>query len=162
MRPHPSCWSCCPQLIHLDSHWAIGLLWWLSGKEFNCQNKKISWRRKWQPTPVFLPGKSYGQRSLAGYSPWGNKRLRHNLVSKQKQQLWIHGILTAPQTGFALVSCLSLHVLFFFFFLRLYWICCNFASVSCFGFWFLAVRHVRSWLPKQESNPQPLHWKAKA
>ena len=32
---------------------------------------KIPWRRKWQPTPVFLPGKSYGQRSLVGYSPWG-------------------------------------------------------------------------------------------
>ena len=31
--------------------------------------KKISWRRKWQPTPVFLPGKSNGQRSLMGYSP---------------------------------------------------------------------------------------------
>ena len=31
--------------------------------------RKISWRRKWQPTPVFLPGKSHGQRSLAGYSP---------------------------------------------------------------------------------------------
>ena len=34
---------------------------------------KISWNRKWQPTPVFLPGKSHGQRSLAGYSPWGCK-----------------------------------------------------------------------------------------
>ena len=31
------------------------------------------WRRKWQPTPVFLPGESYGQRSLAGCSPWGHK-----------------------------------------------------------------------------------------
>ena len=31
---------------------------------------KIPWRRKWQPTPVFLSGKSHGQRSLAGYSPW--------------------------------------------------------------------------------------------
>ena len=31
--------------------------------------KKIPWRRKWQPTPVFLPGESHGQRSLAGYSP---------------------------------------------------------------------------------------------
>ena len=30
------------------------------------------WRRKWQPTPVFLPGKSHGWRSLAGYSPWGH------------------------------------------------------------------------------------------
>ena len=29
------------------------------------------WRRQWQPTPVLLPGKSYGQRSLVGYSPWG-------------------------------------------------------------------------------------------
>ena len=34
---------------------------------------KILWRRVWQPTPVFLPGKSHGQRSLAGYSPWGHK-----------------------------------------------------------------------------------------
>ena len=34
---------------------------------------KISWRRKWQPTPVFLPGKSHAQRSLVGYSPWGRK-----------------------------------------------------------------------------------------
>ena len=34
---------------------------------------KIPWRRKWQPTSVFLPGKSHGQRSLAGCSPWGRK-----------------------------------------------------------------------------------------
>ena len=32
------------------------------------------WRRKWQPTPVFLPEKSHGQRSLAGYSPWGHQK----------------------------------------------------------------------------------------
>ena len=35
--------------------------------------RKIPWQRKWQPTPVFLPGKSHGQRSLVGYSPWGHK-----------------------------------------------------------------------------------------
>ena len=35
--------------------------------------RKIPWRRKWQPTPVFLPGKFHGQRSLAGYSLWGHK-----------------------------------------------------------------------------------------
>ena len=49
-----------------------------SGKEPTCQCRrhgfvpwvvKIPWRRKQQPTPVFLPGKSHGQRSLAGYSP---------------------------------------------------------------------------------------------
>ena len=33
--------------------------------------RKIPWRKKWHPTPVFLPGKSHWQRSLAGWSPWG-------------------------------------------------------------------------------------------
>ncbi|CAI9168844.1 unnamed protein product [Rangifer tarandus platyrhynchus] len=33
----------------------------------------MPWSRKWQPTPVLLPGKSHGQRSLEGYSPWGRK-----------------------------------------------------------------------------------------
>ena len=59
-----------------------GLPWWLNGKEFACHCRrlrldprvgKIPWRRKGQPTPVFLPGKSHGQRSLAGFSPWGCK-----------------------------------------------------------------------------------------
>ena len=36
---------------------------------------QLEWRRKWQCTPVFLPEKSHGQRSLAGYSPWGRKEL---------------------------------------------------------------------------------------
>ena len=34
---------------------------------------KDPWRRNWQPTPVFVPGEFHGQRSLAGYSPWGRK-----------------------------------------------------------------------------------------
>ena len=60
----------------------MGLPWWLSGKESTCQCRrcgfdpwvgKIPWRRKCQPTPVFLPGKSHGQRSLAGYSAQGRK-----------------------------------------------------------------------------------------
>ena len=46
---------------------------------------KIPWRRKWQPTPVFLPGKSHGQRSLVGYSPWGCSELDNNLATKQQQ-----------------------------------------------------------------------------
>ena len=51
--------------------------------------QKIPWRRKWQPTPVFLPGESHGQRSLAGYSPWGCKELDtterlHFLFSPEK------------------------------------------------------------------------------
>ena len=43
---------------------------------------KIPRRRKWQPTPVFLPGKSHGQRRLVGYSQWGRKRVRHDWVTK--------------------------------------------------------------------------------
>ena len=59
-----------------------GLPRWLSSKENACQCRrrrldpwveKIPWRRKWQPTLVFLPGKSHGQKSLAGYSPRGAK-----------------------------------------------------------------------------------------
>ena len=37
--------------------------------------RKMPWRREWQPTPIFLPGKSHGQRSLVGCSPWGHKEL---------------------------------------------------------------------------------------
>ena len=40
---------------------------------FNPRARKIPWNRKWQPAPVFLPGKFNGQRSLVGYYPWGCK-----------------------------------------------------------------------------------------
>ena len=40
---------------------------------YNLWIRKIPWRRKQQPTPVFLPGESQGQKSLVGYSPWGCK-----------------------------------------------------------------------------------------
>ena len=52
---------------------------------FDPWDEKIPWRRKWQPTPVFLPGKSHGQRSLVGYSPWGSQKSRHDLVTKEQQ-----------------------------------------------------------------------------
>ena len=61
-----------------------GLPRWLSGKESACQCRrpgfdawvrKNLWRRKWQPAAVCLSGKSHGERSLAGYSPWGCKRV---------------------------------------------------------------------------------------
>ena len=44
------------------------------------------WVRKWQPTPVFLPGKSHEQRSLVGYSSWNHKRVGHNLATKPQQR----------------------------------------------------------------------------
>ena len=46
---------------------------------------KIPWRKKWQPIPVLLPGKSHWQRSLVGYSPWGHKRVRDDLATKRQQ-----------------------------------------------------------------------------
>ena len=56
----------------------------------------IPWKRKWQPTPVFLPGKSHGQRSLAGSSPWGRKRVRHDLATKQWKERIIYIQLRFP------------------------------------------------------------------
>ena len=76
--PYPS-----PPFAHLSL--SVGLPRWRSGKESACQCRrhrrhrfnawvaKIPWRKKWWPTQIFLPGKSHGQRSLAGYSPWGCK-----------------------------------------------------------------------------------------
>ena len=74
----------------------LGLPWWSSDWESTCRwrghrfhpwVRKIPWRRKWQPTPVFLPGKSHGQRSLAGYSQWACKELDTTEQPKQQQQL---------------------------------------------------------------------------
>ena len=64
---------------------SLGILRWLSGKEpacqcrscqrcgFDCWVRKIPWKRKWLPTPVFLLGKFQEQRNLGSYSPWGRK-----------------------------------------------------------------------------------------
>ena len=74
--------TCVLQFIYIYKGFPAGA----SGKEPACQRKrqkrprfhpwvaKIPWRRAWQPTPVFLPGESHGQRSLVGYSPWGCKK----------------------------------------------------------------------------------------
>ena len=58
----------------------LGLTRQLRNKEPTCRRLgfhpwvgKVPWRSKWQPTPVFLPGKFQGQRSLADYSPWGHR-----------------------------------------------------------------------------------------
>ena len=76
---------------------------WHSGKEHTCQCRrfkrhrfdpwvgKFSWKRKWQPALVFLPGESKGQRSLAGYIPWGHKELdmtecRHTHIHTQDRR----------------------------------------------------------------------------
>ena len=67
---------------------------WCSGKESACQCRrcgfdawigKIPWRGAWQPTPVFLPGNSCGQRNLAGYSLWGQTQLSTRAHTHQQK-----------------------------------------------------------------------------
>ena len=53
----------------------LGLIPWV---------RNIHWKRKWPRTPVFLPGKFHGQRSLAGYRLWGRKTVGYDLVTKMK------------------------------------------------------------------------------
>ena len=82
---------------------------WFNGKESSCQCKryefdlwfgKILWRRQWQPTPIFFLGKSHGQRSLAGYSPWDVKKefdltqqLNNNNKLKYSQEIHLENSL---------------------------------------------------------------------
>ena len=56
-----------------------------SGPGFNPWVRKMPWRRKWQPIPVFLPRKSHGWRNLAGYSWWSCRRVGYYLATEQQQ-----------------------------------------------------------------------------
>ena len=62
----------------------------------------LFWRRKWQPTPVFLPGESQGQRSLAGCSPWG--RTESDMTEQLSNKLLQHSFLCLPILGLYLVA----------------------------------------------------------
>ena len=55
--------------------------WWLQPWNYKMLTP---WRRKWQPTPVLLPGKFHGRRSVVGYSPWGRK--------ESDTTEWLHSI----------------------------------------------------------------------
>ena len=67
-------------------------------REFNPWVRKIPWRRTWQPTPIFLPAESHGQRSLAGYSPIQLQRNRHNW----SDLACTHALSVSPQSGWEL------------------------------------------------------------
>ena len=64
------------KLLNWTDKWSW-LPMWLSGKEPPAKHEmwvqSLGWKYPWQPTPVFFPGKSHGQRSLVGYSPWVTK-----------------------------------------------------------------------------------------
>ena len=66
----------------MSHSWVMGFLGRSDGEEFACNAGdpglipgvgKIFWREEWKLTPVFVPGESHGQWSLAGYSPWCRK-----------------------------------------------------------------------------------------
>ena len=64
---------------------------------FDLWVRKIPWRRKWQPTPVFLPEKSHGQRSLAVYSPWDRRvghEWAHTHTGQQKGNVFTTALAT--------------------------------------------------------------------
>ena len=83
----------------------FGVPRWRSGKESTCHCRrhrrhgfdpwvgKIPWNRKWQPTPVFLPGEFHGQKSLVGYSPWdciefmGSHRVGYNWATNTYHEI---------------------------------------------------------------------------
>ena len=70
-KAHPP-WGISPDGSVVKNPPAVCKMWvWSLGA-------RIPWGRKWPPTPVFLPGKSHGQRSLVGYSPWTYKELDPN------------------------------------------------------------------------------------
>jgi len=74
--------TCDMQILFMPNICMEGFPGGSDGKEPACQCRRpgfapwvgeIPWRRKWQPTPIFLPGESQGLRSLVGHSPWGCK-----------------------------------------------------------------------------------------
>ena len=121
-------------------------LWWHSHKEsasqhrrhkrcvFNLWVGKILCRRKWQPTPEFLPGKFHGQRTLAGYSPWGHQE------PDTTEQLSTHThILNASlkmSTGYQYPTSKVLGLPFE----NWWWICTNLHTFSYWSLWWTSTK----------------------
>ena len=109
--------------------WSLtALSWWLSSKESTCQCRrcgfnswfgKIPWRRKWHPTPVFLPRKSHGQRSLAGFSLRG-RRVRHSLATEYAHWHPVFLKKSSMRSPLNDVSFRFAETVFFFFFLNIF------------------------------------------
>ena len=105
---------------------------------FDPWGRKISWRRKWQPTPVFLPGEFHGQRSPASYSPWGGKEsdmtewlhFHFHLIQYKLDQLIRSIRRYSPILAFQ-----DFMQLFSFTYLSLSWVC-KFNPISFLSFYF--------------------------
>ena len=109
---------------------------------FNSWVGKIPWRRKWQPTPEFLPGESHGQSSLVGSSPWGHKE------SDTNEWLTLsHFFLTRYWTQTPCIGAWSLshwatrEVLLVPYCVSIFWLACLFfwywAVLTTYTFWTL-------------------------
>ena len=64
-------------------------------------SQKDPWSRKWQPTPIFFPGKFHGQRRLVSYSPWGHKEL--SITEHACAHTHTHTHIPGEGSGFSLV-----------------------------------------------------------
>ena len=98
-------------LIKWHSGKATAHQWWRCRRRgFSPWVRKISWKRKWQPTAAFLLEKSHGEGSLKGCNPQGGKTVRHDLATKQQHSILLY-ICTA--------SSLPIHLLVSIF----WWVC---------------------------------------
>ena len=120
--------------------------------QFNLWVRKISWNRKCQLAPVFLPGKFHGQRSLVGYSPWGHKELdttyrlnKHHFLKKIKIQ---KGLDLPKQIEMKFRSPNSIFLAVWSSLIVVHRFSCG--------------MHMRSQFPNQGSNPFPLNCKAES
>ena len=119
--------------IYLSNSTIYSLPWWLVVKYcLQCRGRgfypwvgKIPCSRKWQPTPMFLPGESHGQRSLVGYSPWtqkesdttqglNNSNNNHLSMSTSRCHLSINNLFVSIYHLFILYCLSSNHLLFYF------------------------------------------------
>ena len=75
-------------LFHVIFAWyyVYNTTWHLEIRKFRLRSR----RRQWHPTPVLLPGKSHGRRTLVGFSPWGRKEFRHDWATSLSLLIFMH------------------------------------------------------------------------
>ena len=96
----------------------------------------MPWRRKWQPTPVLLPGKPHEQRSLRGYSKWLHEKVRHKLETKQQYHILSKDQLLISLMFYVFRSLFQLFPLssFISFFLLTFGFTCSSSRVLSYSF----------------------------
>ena len=109
----------CDSILKL---WASQVI--LNGKEPDCHcrdikdssSRKIPWRRAWQPTPIFLPGESHGQRNLVGYSPQGESDVTEVTQHSETVNLIFYAIVWVLHYNIKESSKIEIRIFFLSFF----------------------------------------------